>query len=426
MSLVFGLTVLSLTVLCPTGAAQVNHTDFLEIASESAILADGESGRILYQKNPDTPLPPASMTKMMTEYLVLDAIKNGRISWNQKIPISDYAYRVSQNRKLSNVPLRKDERYTVRELYESMTIYSANGSTIALAELVAGSEANFIKMMSQKAAQLGMKNYKFVNSTGLNNRDLTGMHPPGTGSREENAMSARATAILAYRLIHDHPEVLKASSVTTKIFREGTKDRIKMDNWNWMLPGLVYGYPGCDGLKTGTTDLGGYSFAATAKRKGIRFISVVMKADSYASRFGETKKLLDYAFDNYSPKVIFPAGFKAALPVANGKKKTAEVASAKALVVVVKPGEEKFFRPAYLLNPSVSKNGVLLAPLREGQTVGYLTTDYTGPNNYGYLTAGGREKVGIATTTAVKKVSWLTVLFRKIAGLLTHLLSLAR
>ncbi|MEW6183811.1 MAG: serine hydrolase [Bacillota bacterium] len=384
------------------------------ILGGSAVLVDGKSGRILYEKNIDAAFPPASMTKMMTEYLVLEAIKGGKVTWGQKISISDYAYTISQNRKLSNVPLRKDDRYSVRELYESMIIYSANGSTIALAELVGGSETDFLKMMNAKAKQMGLKNYKFVNSTGLNNRDLNGFRPKGTGPEEENLMSARSTAVLAYRLIHDFPDVLKTSSIPTKVFREGTTDRIKMENWNWMLPELVYGYPGCDGVKTGSTDLGGYSFTATASRKGIRLISVIMKTGSYGERFGQTKKLLDYGFENYSEKQILPAGYKTTVPVANGKQKSVLVVTKKPLLVLAKKNEQRLFTPAYSLNPALSKDDALLAPLRKGQTVGFLTTNYKGTPNFGYLTEDGKKKAAIATTSEVRRANWLALLFRRI------------
>ncbi|MEW6173922.1 MAG: serine hydrolase [Bacillota bacterium] len=413
---VFPLPILLFIIILTLGNSAAVAQTPPDILGGSAILADGKSGRILFEKNPDAVFPPASMTKMMTEYLILEAIKSGKISWDQKISISDYAYTISQNRKLSNVPLRKDDRYSVRELYESMIIYSANGSTIALAELVGGTETNFLKMMSAKAKQMGLKNYKFVNCTGLNNRDLKDFRPRGTGPEEENLMSARSTAVLAYRLIHDFPDVLKTSSIPTKVFREGTTDRIKMENWNWMLPELVYGYPGCDGIKTGSTDLGGYSFTATARRKGIRLISVVMKTGSYGERFGQTKKLLDYGFENYSEKQVLPSGYKTTLPVANGKQKSVVVVTKKPLVVLAKKNEQRLFTPAYRLNPALSKGDALLAPLAKGQTVGFLTTNYKGTPNYGYLTEQGKEKVEISTTSAVKRASWLALLFRRIFG----------
>ena len=138
------------------------------------------------------------MTKMMTEYLLLDAVKHGKVKWDQKYSVSDLAYKISQNKDLSNVPLRADGKYKIRELYEAMAIYSANGATIAIAETIGGSETNFVKMMNDKAKKLGLKNYKFVNSTGLNNRIIKVMQPKGTSADEENQMSARAVANIRF------------------------------------------------------------------------------------------------------------------------------------------------------------------------------------------------------------------------------------
>ncbi len=119
------------------------------------------------------------MTKMMTEYLLLEAVEEDRVKWDQEYAVSEYVYNVSQDRSLSNVPLRRDGTYTIQELYEAMTIYSANGATIAIAETIAGSESNFVKMMNDKGNELGLKDFKFVNSSGLNNSDLKGMHTVG-------------------------------------------------------------------------------------------------------------------------------------------------------------------------------------------------------------------------------------------------------
>lgn len=402
--------------------------DILDIKGESAMLIDGDTGRILYQKNIDTPLPPASMTKMMTEYLVLESVKDGKITWDQKTGISDYVYRISQNRDLSNVPLRKDDQYSVKELYESMAIYSANASAIALAELIAGSETSFIKMMNDKAAKLGLKDYKFVNCTGLNNSDLLGLHPQGTDANEENMMSARSVATLAYRLIHDYPEVLETSSIPVKIFREGTSDAIRMDNWNWMLPGSMYpfyDYPGVDGLKTGSTDLGGYSFTATAKRNDVRLISVVMKTDSYAGRFGESKKLLDYGFSNFTKKEIFPAGFKiegnSQVPVVKGKLKKVDVVTQNPVSMLIKKSEEDVFEPSYQLDQSLLQGGALVAPLNKGQVVGTLSLNYKGSEDYGYLTdeIKASSQSPIVTSVEVKKANWLVLLMRGIGNLIS-------
>ena len=195
-------------------------------------------------------------------------------------------------------------------------IYSANAATIAIAETIAGTEENFVKLMNEKAAEMGLDNYKFVNSTGLNNADLQGMHPASTGETDENVMPASSVAKLAYLLMKDYPEVLETTKIPHKIFREGTSDAIKMSNWNWMLPGLVYEYEGVDGLKTGTTDFAGHSFTGTATRNGMRVIAVVMKAvdangiGSYEARFDATRALFDFGFAQFTKEELVPAGFK--------------------------------------------------------------------------------------------------------------------
>lgn len=414
---------------CTYTFAKAATNDLANVNAEGVILVDYSSGRILYEKNADEPMHPASMTKMMTEYLVNESIKNGKIKWDQKVSISDYVYMVSQDNSLSNVPLKKDEQYSVRELYESMAIYSANGSTIALAELIAGSEANFVKMMNDKAASMGLKNCKFVNSTGLNNADLKGKHPAG-GKNDENTMSPRSVAMLAFNLLHDYPDVLKTASIPRKIFKEGTKDAIVMDNWNWMIPGTEYpvlDYKGVDGLKTGSTDLGGISFTCTAMRNNMRFISVIMKTTSNykQSRFIETKKILDYVFSNYEKKDLFPAGYKiqgqSKLPVKNGKDNYAEVATKSPLSVVLKKGEDNMFKPTYTFENTVYQNGKLIAPLSKGQTVGYLTIDYKGASKYGYLIPAYREKVPVIAVNQVKKASFIRVFFRNIIEFISKL-----
>ncbi|WP_458411490.1 D-alanyl-D-alanine carboxypeptidase family protein [Schinkia sp. CFF1] len=409
----------------PTKASAVE----LGLQAEAAILVDGNSGKILYELNPDMTLPPASMSKMMTEYLLLEAIHSKKVSWDQEVSIDDYVYKISQNTKLSNVPLRKDIKYTVRELYESMAIYSANGSTIALAETIAGSETNFIQMMNKKAQELGMKDAKFVNATGLNNKDLQGMYPKGTTEDEENMMSPRSVATLAYRLINDYPEVLQTASIPFKKFTKGIDgEGISMLNWNAMLPNIPgylqqFAYQGVDGLKTGSTDMAGYCFTGTAKRNGMRLISVVMRTKTQYARFEETKKLFDYGFSNFVEKELYPADYQLkkqnVLKVEKGKEKKVEIATKDALKTVVKSNEEELYEPKLVLDKkALTKNGTLEAPVKKGQKVGYLTYEYKGENNYGYLVDNGgvHEKVAVVTGSAVEKANWFSLTMRAIGG----------
>src|SRR5690606_27352388 len=290
------------TIIIPQQAKAENS---LNIMADAAILVDAETGKILYEQNSEAPLGIASMTKMMTEYLLFEAIEEGRITWDQEYKVTDYTYKISQDLRLSNVPLRKDESYTIQELYEAMAIYSANAATIGIAETIAGTEGEFVRLMNEKAAEFGLKDTKFVNSTGLSNKDLMGMQPEGTGPTDENVMPASSVALLAKILLDTYPEVLETTKIPQKVFREGTDDATNMENWNSMLPGMVYEYEGVDGLKTGTTDFAGHSFTGTAKRGDTRLIAVVMKAvdsegvGSYKARFDATRALFDFGFGQF-------------------------------------------------------------------------------------------------------------------------------
>ncbi len=405
-------------------ATKNNDNDNLKVLAEAAILVDAASGRILYSKNIDELLPTASMSKMMTEYLVMETIKEGRIKWDDRIHISDYVYKISQNTKLSNVPLRKDMEYSVKELYEAMAIYSANGATIALAEHIAGSETDFVKMMNEKAAELDLTDYKFVNCTGLNNNDLYGMQPEGTLSSDEDMMSARATATLAYRLIKDYPEVFRFSDIPKKKFQKGTSDEIQMDNWNWMLPDLVFGYEGMDGLKTGSTDQAGYCFTGTAKRNGIRLISVVMKTKSFKNRFMETQKIMDYGFKNFITKEILPANQQFEVKIEGGRWRKTEVTNEKPLTVLIKKGEEYTVTPVFRVdNPA--KNGAVIAPVAKGAVVGRVAPDFKGNQFAEYLTEKLEKTAGVETITPneIKKAGFFFSAWYSIGDMIANLWS---
>lgn len=408
-----------LLVLTTFGAVPVKAESPLGIHVDGAILIDAESGKILYEENADTPLGIASMTKMMTEYLLFEAIKEGKISWDQEYKVNDYSYAVSQDRRLSNVPLRRDGTYTIHELYEAVAIYSANAATIAVAETIAGTETEFVKLMNAKAEELGLKDYKFVNSTGLNNSDLQGMHPQGTGAEDENVMPAKSVAKLAYHLLHDYPEVLETTKINTKIFREGTTDAIKMDNWNFMLPGFVYEYAGVDGLKTGTTNFAGHSFTGTATRDGKRIISVVMKAvdskgvGSYKARFDATRALFDYGFSQFSEVEFVPAGYQPEdqkeLDVVKGKEKKVSIAVKEPIRMMVKTSEKDLYVPEFKIDESKLKKGSLQAPVEKYTVVGHVKLVKTEGTDYGFID-GDNPGAEIVTGDAVEKAGWFSLM----------------
>ena len=403
--------------------ASAASNDPLNLEAEAAILIDAETGKVLYEKNADKRLGVASMSKMMTEYLVLESIADGKIKWDQKVLISEFIHKLSSpNLGLSTVGLTEGEEYTVKELYESMAIHSANASTVALAELVAGSEENFVKMMNEKAEELGLENYYFVNSTGLNNSDMLGRHPAGTDENEENLMSARDTAKLAYHLLKDYPEVLEIASKPELNFR-GTVYK----NFNWMLPGLIYEYKGVDGLKTGSTNFAGYGFTATAILDGQRYISVVMKTPSQAARFTDTRNILNYAKGNFGKTEVVTEN-KAikgneSLAVDKGKENSVKVAPKNSLDLVIKNGEEENYKAKVVIDKEkLNENGELTAPVKKGDVVGYVTYEYTGEGeDLGFLYKDKPIKVDLVATEDVEKANWFVLMFRSIGDFLVGL-----
>lgn len=266
----------------------------VELKSRAAFLIDADRDRVLFDKNSHESLGVASMSKIMSELLVLEAIDEGMLDWDDAIDISDYAYTISHQPGFASIELKQDERYLVRDLFHGMAITSANGATIALAEAVAGSEKEFVALMNEKAELLGLADSHFVNSTGLTNHDLQDNHT--TGSVDDyNEMSAHDLAELAKYTLHHYPDLLDMTRLPEFDIEDKT-----FDNSNWMLPGAKENflgvdvtYDGVDGLKTGYTSDAGYGFTGTVQIDGTRFISVVIGTEGFDERFIETGKLYE-------------------------------------------------------------------------------------------------------------------------------------
>ncbi|UFT99438.1 D-alanyl-D-alanine carboxypeptidase [Radiobacillus kanasensis] len=408
----------------------VTSADSFDVQAESAILIDAETGKILYAKQPDIKLPPASMTKMMTEYLVLEAIDKGQISWDTTTQISDYAYSISANAEFSGIGLTQSKDYTVRQLYEGMAIISDNATTIALAELIAGSEGEFVKMMNAKAKEWGLtESSQFVNTTGLANSDLGDQYPEGTDPKGQDLLSAKAAAIIGYHIVNDYPEALEISSTM-----RSELDGRELQNLNWMLPWEDTNFKqfymeGVDGLKTGWTDEAGYCFTGTAERDGRRLISVVMKTSSKEARFVETKKLLEYGFNTFTNKELYPEGYQvkdeSVIPVAKGKEDQVEIATASYVKTAIKNGEEKAYEVTYHLDKDkLSEDGELIAPVKKGDKVGTMEVTYTGENDYGYvLDKGKSQTVDLVATSTVEKANWFMLTMGSIGDFFSNLFS---
>lgn len=250
----------------------------LSVKARAAILMDPVSGKLLYTQNQNQRLPPASVTKVMTMLLILEAVNHKKVTWNEKIIVSDTAARMGG----SQVFLKEGEEFTLRELFETIAIVSANDASAAVAEYLYGSIEDFVDAMNRKAQVLGLKNTHFANETGLPD--------------PQHYSSAYDLAVISRELLK-YPEILKFTSIWLDTFRGG---KFTLRNTN----GLLKVYRGADGLKTGHTAEAKFCLAATAKKGDFRLLSVILGADTDATRVAETKKLLDYGYRNFQWQVI--------------------------------------------------------------------------------------------------------------------------
>ena len=250
--------------------------DSLNLNCKSAILIEANTGTVLYEQNPDEALPPASVTKIMTLLLVMEAIDEGKIKLNDMVQTSERAASMGG----SQIYLKVGEEMSVEDMVKSVVIASANDAACALAEFVSGSEEAFVKAMNDRAAELGMKNTSFENTNGLDD------------TAKNHVTSARDIALMSAELIK-HETILKYSSIWMDNVRNG---EFGLTNTNR----LVRFYRGCTGLKTGSTSKAGFCISATAERDGMHLVCVIMGAETRDVRNAEAQKLLDWGFANYA------------------------------------------------------------------------------------------------------------------------------
>jgi len=252
-----------------------------EIKARSYILIDGDSGRVLAALEPDSRQEPASLTKLMTAYVVFHALKEGRIKTSDMVTISENAWKQEGSRMFVEV----GKQVSVENLIQGMIVQSGNDATVALAEHVGGTEATFVQMMNSYAKQLGMTSSHFTNSAGMPD--------------PEHYMTARDAATLAAALIREDPEYYRWYSQ-----KEFTWNGITQQNRN----GLLWRDPTVDGVKTGHTETAGYCLIASAKRDGMRLVSVVLGTDSMRTREDASASLLGYGYNFYETKRVYAAG----------------------------------------------------------------------------------------------------------------------
>ena len=336
----------------------------LNLNCKSAVLMEASTGTVLYEHNADEALPPASVTKVMTLLLVMEAIEAGDLAWEDTVRASAHAASMGG----SQIFLKEGEEMTVSDMVKSVVIASANDAAVALAEHVAGSEAAFVDRMNRRAAELGMKTAKFENTNGLDD------------TAENHVLSARDIAIMSAALIA-HPKILEYSSIWMDTIRDGA---FGLTNTNR----LVRFYRGCTGLKTGSTAKAGFCVSATAERDGMSLVCVIMGADTRDIRNAEAARLLDWGFANYGVYVAEPAP-AADVKITGGTQPTAKTVST-AFRAVLSRADVGAVESRVELPESVA------APVRRGQAVGEIV-----------YTCNGQE-IGRAAVLSAEEVTAIT------------------
>jgi len=325
----------------PAGSTESSSGQAVNLTAKAAVLIEGNSGEIILEKNKDTELVPASITKIMTLTLIMEALEEGKIQLTDSVSVSEYAASMGG----SQVFLEPNETQTVDTMIKCISIASANDAAVAMAEKIAGSEPNFVKKMNEKAKELGMKHTQFKNCTGLDD-DIKSGH----------FSSAYDVGLMSRELIMKHPGISKYSTVWMDTIIHKTKKGESQF-----------------GLKTGSTSKAKYCLSATAKRNGLNLIAVVMAAPDHKVRFSEAQALLDYGFANCSLYQDDYSGMKFDSPSVRG-------GIPEKLTVYPKKSFSHTFTAAYEKNKIEKKITYqeLKAPIKKGTAVGFITYSYQG------------------------------------------------
>ena len=317
----------------------------LEVAGKSALLMDAATGTVLYEKNAHEQLAPASVTKIMTLLLIMEAIDSGKITWQDTVTASETAAAKGG----SQVYLKVGETMTVTDMVKSIAVSSANDCACAMAEHLAGSEGAFVERMNQKARELGMQDTNFVNCTGLDDGP----------EAESHKTSAWDIALMSRELLVNHPDIKKFTTIWMDTIRNG---EFGLSNTNK----LIRFYSGATGLKTGFTSSAGYCLSATAEREGMELIAVVMGADTAQNRNSACKQLLDYGFANFAlaaPEM----GEERVVPVRLGQESGIRLIPGESPRLLIDKALKSGITTEISVEPEVT------APVAPGQQLGELT-----------------------------------------------------
>ncbi|WP_236637682.1 D-alanyl-D-alanine carboxypeptidase family protein [Exiguobacterium sp. SH1S21] len=380
-----------ITIVSPMNASAAP-----KVEASGAMLVDMTTGQVLFSKDEDAMLPPASITKLMTTFLVREAVESGELSWNEEVTPSEAALALTRKPGLARIPL-VNKPYTVKELYDVALIRSANEAAVTLSEAVAGSEDAFVQQMNERATELGMTQTTFANASGL---DSVSAGRPG-----ENLTSANDLMRLALAYLTKFPDVL---DVTKRAYVD--IDGVRFEATNRMLSGRDLAYPGMLGFKTGTTDDAGYCFIGVSTRDGRTVLSVVLGAETDNGRYEATKALHEFAYRDFVMTPILRTGeiVPENVFVAEGEVETVAVRTTAAFEVLVEKGQA-VPEPVYDL-PDTK------APVAVDQQVGTVTIEPS--ESVRYLDGESPPTGTLVTAESVETASFLTRMSRAFADFL--------
>lgn len=350
------------------GVGENNNS--LNLESGGAILIEQKTGKVLYDHNMHEQLRPASVTKVMSLLLIMEALDSGQISLTDKVPCSEEAAGMGG----SQIWLEVGEELTVDEMLKAICVVSANDCTVAMAEYLCGSQEAFVQKMNEKAKELGMNDTTFKNCHGID--------------EDGHVTSAYDIALMSRELLNNHPSILNYTTIWMDTLRDGQSELVNTNK-------LIRNYKGATGLKTGSTSVALYNLSASATRDGLSLIAVIMKAPSTKIRFSEAQKLLDYGFSNYEYKDLGTKG--AVLTEANitkGVNSTVNLILESDVGILIKKGEDKN------INQTINMQEDIIAPITAGQKVGEII-----------YTLNGEEigRTNIVTEKSVEKKTFFSI-----------------
>ncbi len=365
----------------PTNST-VNENDSLNLESASAILIEQSTGQVLYSHNPHEQLRPASVTKVMSILLIMEAIDSGKISLTDSVPCSETASSMGG----SQIWLDPRETLSVDEMLKAICVASANDCVVAMAEYIAGSEDAFVQMMNDKAKQLGMNDTTFKNCHGLD--------------EDGHVTSSYDIAQMSKELLNNHPSITNYTTIWTDSLRGGKSE---LTNTNK----LIKTFKGATGLKTGSTSLALYNLSASATRDDLSLIAVIMKAPSTKIRFEEAQKLLNYGFNNFSFKQFGKKGETVKnISVDKGNYNDVDAILENNLGTLIEKGKDKNIEQNLSLNENIS------APISAGQKLGEVVFTLDGEvlSTVNLIAKNDVDKINLFTMSKKVIYKWVDLL----------------